>query len=61
VGLIKVIKQERRGSQQRLTFVCGQRALADYGQKHQVVEGLMARLTTAAAELDPAVARLQAD
>ena len=61
VGLIKVIKQERRGSQQRLTFVCGQRALADYGEKHQVVEGLMARLTTAAAELDPAVDRLQAE
>jgi alanyl-tRNA synthetase len=61
VGLIKVIKQERRGSQQRLTFVCGQRALADYGEKHQVVEGLMARLTTAAAELDPAVVRLQAE
>jgi alanyl-tRNA synthetase len=61
VGLIKVIKQERRGSQQRLTFVCGQRAVTDYDQKHGVVETLMARLTTAAAELDPAVARLQAE
>ena len=61
VGLIKVIKQERRGSQQRLTFVCGQRALADYSHKHEVVDTLMTRLTTAADELDPAVDRLQAE
>jgi alanyl-tRNA synthetase len=61
VGLIKVIKQERRGSQQRLTFVCGQRALVDYSHKNEVIEALMNRLTTAAVELDPAVARLQAE
>ncbi len=61
VGLIKVTKQERRGNQQRLTFVCGQRALADYNHKHQVVDDLMTRLTTAADELDPAVDRLQAE
>jgi alanyl-tRNA synthetase len=59
VGLIKVLKQERRGSQVRLTFVCGRRALSDYGHKHQVVETLVARLTTATTELGLAVARLQ--
>ncbi|MFO7539770.1 MAG: alanyl-tRNA editing protein [Chloroflexota bacterium] len=59
VGLVKVVKQERRGSQQRLTFVCGRRALNDYGHKHQVIDTLMNRLTTAAEELDPTVARLQ--
>ena len=34
VGLIKVLKTERRGAATRVEFVCGGRAVADYRLKH---------------------------
>ena len=61
VGLLKIIKQERRGEKQRIEFRCGHRAFIDYRQKHQIVTQLSTQLTTAAKELSPAVARLQED
>jgi alanyl-tRNA synthetase len=59
VGLIKVIKQERRGEKQRIEFRCGNRALSDYKEKNRIVAELTTRLTTGASELDAAVERLQ--
>lgn len=59
VGLIKVIKQERRGEKQRIEFRCGKRALGDYREKHAIVVDLTTRLTTGGSELDAAVERLQ--
>jgi alanyl-tRNA synthetase len=59
VGVIKVVKTERRGAAARVEFLCGGRALADYRAKHEVIRGLGAALTTGAADLLPAVARLQ--
>ncbi|MCA9949652.1 MAG: hypothetical protein KDE48_08405 [Anaerolineales bacterium] len=59
VGLLKIVKVERRGTNSRITFVCGRRALADYQQKHFVVSQLMAQLTTGADELETAVGKLQ--
>jgi len=59
VGLIKVLRAERRGSETRIHFACGQRAVADYGRKHQLVRGLAARFTCSEDEVPAAVQRLQ--
>lgn len=59
VGLIKVLKTERRGETTRVEFVCGGRALADYQLKHEVIHLLGSTLTTGAGDLPAAVARLQ--
>jgi alanyl-tRNA synthetase len=61
VGVLKVLKVERRGAGSRVEFCCGGRALADYRQKHDVVTGLGEALTTGQSDLLPAVARLQED
>lgn len=59
VGLIKVLKTERRGETMRVEFCCGGRALADYRAKHEVVQQLGAALTTGTTELLPSVSKLQ--
>ena len=59
VGLIKVLKTERRGEATRVEFVCGGRAVADYRRKHDVVQQLSAALTTGLDDLAPALARAQ--
>ena len=61
IGLLKIVKQERRGEKQRIEFCCGSRALSDYRLKHQVTTQLSAQLTTGAANLVPAIERLQED
>ncbi len=61
VGLLKIVKHERRGEKQRIEFCCGKRALADYRLKHQVISQLSSQLTTGTTELVPAVSRLQDD
>lgn len=60
VGLVKVLRAERRGPETRIHFVCGQRALDDYGRKHQMVRSLAGRFTCSEEELAQAVERLQA-
>ena len=59
VGLIKVLKTERRGAATRVEFVCGGRAVADYRLKHDVTQELAATLTTGVSDLPSALARLQ--
>jgi alanyl-tRNA synthetase len=61
VGLIKIIKQEKRGDKQRIEFRCGHRALNDYRQKHAIVVELSTQMTTGGKELNTAVKRLQND
>lgn len=61
IGVIKVLKAERRGNGARLEFRCGGRALRDYRDKHEVVSGLMAALTVGHRELNDTVARLQTE
>lgn len=60
VGLIKILRSERRGPETRIHFVCGQRALDDYGRKHQTMRSLAGRFTCSEDELAQAVERLQA-
>ncbi len=61
VGLIKIVKVERRGSESRIEFRCGGRALSDYRRKHAVVSKAAGDLTIGFWELDQAIGRLQAD
>lgn len=46
IGLIKIIKLERRGEALRVHFWCGRRALLDYRQKNGIVNRLAKTLTT---------------
>jgi len=59
VGSIKIVKTERRGDETRITFLCGERALADYARKHALVQRLVARLTCGEDEIERAIDRLE--
>jgi alanyl-tRNA synthetase len=59
VGLIKIVRLDRRGDLVRLDFRCGRRALLDYRQKNSVTNRLSAQLTTGLMDLEPSVNRLQ--
>ncbi|MCA9995914.1 MAG: hypothetical protein KDE56_09225 [Anaerolineales bacterium] len=59
VGLIKIIKLERRRQKLRVEFRCGGRALADYDAKNSVALDLGNELTTSLDDLLPAVLRLR--
>ncbi len=59
VGLVKVLRAERRGPETRIHFACGQRAIDDYGRKHQMLRSLAARFTCSEDEVAQAVERLQ--
>lgn len=59
VGMIKIVKVERRGDQLRVEFCCGRRALFDYRHKNRVVSRLTAEFTTGSDQLEQAVANLR--
>jgi alanyl-tRNA synthetase len=61
VGPIKVRRWERRSGATRVEFVCGWRALADYGWKHDLVRSLSEGFRVRDRDVGEAVARLQAD
>ena len=61
VGLIKIVKLERRGEGLRVGFNCGGRALYDYRLKNSLANQLSTTLTTGYTELIPSVTRLQDD
>lgn len=60
VGPIKVIRVERRKQETRIHFLCGWRALSDYGQKHEVIQAVANHFTTSESEIVPSVQRLEA-
>lgn len=61
VGIIKIVKFERRGDELRIEFHCGRRALNDYREKNEVLNHLSAEFTTGFRELDRSIAKLQAE
>jgi alanyl-tRNA synthetase len=61
IGLVKIIKWERRGDETRVEFRCGERALNDYAQKNSMVNRLSAGFNVGHWELDQAVERLTVD
>jgi alanyl-tRNA synthetase len=61
VGLIKIVKVERRGRESRVEFRCGGRALFDYRRKHTQLSRAAAELSVGFGELDQAIGRLRAE
>jgi alanyl-tRNA synthetase len=41
IGIIKIVKAEKRGDETRVYFKCGKRALKDYQLKQDIVSGLV--------------------
>jgi len=58
VGPIVITKSERRGSETRVEFLCGGRALADYRRQRRIVSELANRFSVGDWELVEAVNRL---
>ncbi len=58
IGLIKIVKVEKRSGGARVEFKCGDRALADYRAKNDVIAALAADLSVGYTDLPDAVARL---
>lgn len=61
VGMIKVIRADRRGDTLRVEFRCGQRALLDYREKNTLMNRLAAALTVGYWEVPDALERLRAE
>ena len=61
LAAIKVLKAERVKNKQRVHFLVGRRAVADYGDKHSVVQALAIRFTTGVAEVGAKVDKLIAE
>lgn len=61
VGLIKIIRSERRGTETRIEFVCGYRALTDYRAKNTTVMNLAREFTVGHWEVADLVYRLAGD
>ena len=59
IGLLKIVRLDYRGTETRVEFLCGARAVADYGRKNEALLQLAGRLTVGYWELDDAVTRLQ--
>lgn len=59
IGPIKLVRQERRRGQTRVTFLCGKRALADYIHKHELLTQAAAIYSTDIAQVPELLARGQ--
>jgi alanyl-tRNA synthetase len=57
VGLVKIRKWEKVGSRLRIHFLCGGRAIADYGRKNRLVVDLARQFTVDEEGVADAVAR----
>ncbi|GAI21854.1 unnamed protein product, partial [marine sediment metagenome] len=58
VGLIKILKWEKRGVKIRLDFICGKRSLKDYYWKNELIKNISNKLTIKDSELGEAVDRM---
>jgi alanyl-tRNA synthetase len=61
IGLVKMVRSERRGPETRVTFLCGHRALAHYHKLNILTRDLAMYLTLGVEELPQAVERLQTE
>jgi alanyl-tRNA synthetase len=61
IGLIKIVRSERRGAEMRITFLCGRRALDHYRELNTLVRDLAMRLGVGVEELPGTIERLQAE
>lgn len=60
VGLLRILRADRQGSETRITFVCGWRAVRDARWKHEVLNRMAAALSVGIPDLPEAVSRLAA-
>jgi len=58
VGLIKILKWEKRGEKIRLDFICGKRSLKDYYWKNELIKNISNKLTIKDSELGEAIDRM---
>lgn len=61
IGIIKLLKTERRGNKTRVEFSCGTRALRDFREKARVSHLLTASLNCRLSETPDAINRLRED
>jgi alanyl-tRNA synthetase len=61
VGIIKITRWEKIRENLRFDFLCGWRALRDYGMKHRQIRELSTEMTVGEAEVAAAFVRMQAD
>lgn len=61
IGLVKVVRSERRGTETRITFLCGQRALAHYHMLNALTRDLALNLSIGVEELPEAIERLNSE
>lgn len=61
IGLIKVVKTEKRGDKLRIEFCCGGRALRDYRERNRATGLLAVDLTCPVSEMPDAVTRMRED
>jgi alanyl-tRNA synthetase len=59
IGLIKLLRAEKRAETTRVTFLCGARALRDYRAVHRDASDIAAGMSVARAELPQTIARLR--
>jgi alanyl-tRNA synthetase len=59
IGLLKIIRTDKRGGQIRVEFRCGGRALSDYRLRNDTTQRLTSLLNVGVSELDQSVSRLQ--
>jgi alanyl-tRNA synthetase len=59
IGMIKVVKLEKRGDKTRVEFRCGTRALHDYREKNNVLNRLAGDLNTPYWEVEQVIANLR--
>jgi alanyl-tRNA synthetase len=58
VGLIKILKWEKRGVKIRLDFICGKRSLKNYYWKNELIKNISNKLTIKDSELGEAIDRM---
>jgi len=56
IGLVKLVKVEKYKGMTRVYFLCGNRALRDYGRKHQICQDLGSQLSVPETELSARLA-----
>jgi alanyl-tRNA synthetase len=59
IGLVKITKLESRGTDLRVEFLCGRRALVDYREKNALVTRISNSFTTGQDEIEDAIDRLR--
>lgn len=59
IGPVKLLRQERRRGQTRVTFLCGKRAISDYTRKHDLLTQAAAVYSTDITQVPELLARAQ--